>query len=74
MGMSNVSFPTGLETSHSLLESESALQVDYLTRTCDNCRMDVSLGAGDVLFGDKWYHARCWELLRSASPESSDQD
>jgi len=65
--MSNVSIPTGLATQHAVLKSDSTPQVDYLIRTCDNCRMEVSLGAGDVLYGDKWYHERCWKLIRSTS-------
>jgi hypothetical protein len=58
-----MAFPTSI-VEQDLAEELITRQVNFMVRTCEHCGNEVSLGAGDVLFGDRWYHARCWELLQ----------
>lgn len=32
----------------------------YLHKTCNFCKKDMSVGPGDTIYGDKWYHSYCW--------------
>ena len=33
-----------------------------LVQTCESCGNKIILDAGDVIFGERWYHAACWQL------------
>ncbi|MDG6997892.1 MAG: hypothetical protein JRN15_02125 [Nitrososphaerota archaeon] len=32
-------------------------------RTCSLCNCEIAPDAGDVLFGEKWFHGLCWEVV-----------
>jgi len=36
---------------------------DFLTQTCSLCGQKMLLSEGDMIYGDKWYHNSCWNLL-----------
>jgi hypothetical protein len=42
--------------------SESQETVEFMVHKCAICDGKVELIAGNVIFGDKWYHRSCWEL------------
>jgi ribosomal protein S27AE len=63
--------PIGTNFRRSVVESDQVRQVNFLSRTCWDCGEGISLGAGDVLFGDRWYHGHCWDKLRGAISETS---
>jgi hypothetical protein len=65
-----MSFPQQQSAQQALVESVQA-QANFLRRTCKHCDTEILLEAGDVLFGEKWYHRHCWERLRSASIDES---
>jgi hypothetical protein len=54
-------------TLQSTVELAQGLEVNFLHRTCRYCKNGVTLGAGDVLFGDQWYHGKCWEMREERS-------
>jgi len=33
----------------------------FVIQKCTICNGTVELVAGDVIFGDKWYHSSCWK-------------
>lgn len=33
-----------------------------LVQTCSSCGRTMTIGGGDVLFGDKWFHGLCWSV------------
>jgi hypothetical protein len=61
----------GMDFQRSVIESEQVPQVNFLLRKCRDCGEEISLGAGDVLYGDRWYHGHCWDKLRGAISETS---
>jgi len=34
----------------------------FLVQTCASCGRMMTLGEGDMLFGEKWFHGLCWAL------------
>jgi hypothetical protein len=46
-----------------------ASQVNFLVRKCDFCGLELVVGQGDAIFGDRWYHGQCWEGIRIRTPE-----
>jgi hypothetical protein len=38
----------------------------FLAQTCSSCGREMTLGEGDTLFGDKWFHGLCWALEAEA--------
>jgi len=38
----------------------------FVTQKCDACSETVELVAGDIIFGDKWYHSICWKLKKAS--------
>lgn len=34
-----------------------------LYRICSLCNTEISPDVGDVIFGEKWYHSLCWEVV-----------
>jgi hypothetical protein len=63
--------PIGMNFQQSVVESEEVRQVSFLLRECRDCGEEISLGAGDVLYGDRWYHGNCWDKMRGALSETS---
>ena len=45
------------------LESEKSQVRNYLLQTCSLCRNEMLLEMGDIIYGEKWYHSSCWELV-----------
>ena len=37
----------------------------FVVQKCDTCNGAVELVAGDIIFGDKWYHSSCWKLKKT---------
>ncbi len=38
---------------------------DYaISRVCAFCNSEIPLDAGDVIFGEQWYHSLCWEAIK----------
>ena len=37
---------------------------NLLTQRCDSCGDSVIIDAGDVIYGGRWYHAKCWLVAR----------
>jgi hypothetical protein len=38
----------------------------FLAQTCSSCGREMTLGEGDTLFGDRWFHGLCWALEAEA--------
>lgn len=36
---------------------------NYLVQTCSLCQGEIMLDVGDIIYGEKWYHSECWELI-----------
>jgi hypothetical protein len=66
-----MSFPQKLAMQQTVVESNKAHPVNFLLQTCAHCYMEVSLSAGDVLYGEKWYHGHCWDGLQGGSSDAS---
>jgi hypothetical protein len=47
-------------------------RVDFRLRKCSRCDGEVLVDAGDVLYGEEWYHAHCWQGVPRASWGLSD--
>jgi hypothetical protein len=45
---------------------QGAKRGSYLVQRCSSCGRTMSLGEGDTLFGDKWFHGVCWTLEAEA--------
>jgi len=39
---------------------------EFVTQKCDACNETVELVAGDIIFGDKWYHSSCWKFKKTS--------
>jgi len=39
----------------------------FVVQKCDICSRTVELIAGDVIFGDKWYHNSCWKSKKTST-------
>jgi hypothetical protein len=63
--------PIGMGSQRSVVESDQVRQVNFLLQTCRDCGEEISLGAGDVLYGSRWYHSGCWDKLGGAISETS---
>jgi hypothetical protein len=51
------------ELSPAVAESREAFVArNLLIQTCESCRNEIMLDAGDVTFEGRWYHAACWQL------------
>ncbi len=37
---------------------------NLLTQRCDSCGDSVMIDTGDVIYGGRWYHAKCWLVAR----------
>ena len=37
----------------------------FLIQTCSCCNRKMELMEGDVIYGDKWFHASCWKLIKN---------
>jgi hypothetical protein len=46
---------------------------NFLVQVCEACKNEIIVDAGDKIYGGKWYHLLCWELLdeKPATSESS---
>jgi hypothetical protein len=51
--------------------SRKVHNVNFLLRICRYCDVEFAVGPGDVLYGDRWHHARCWVKLGAATPKVS---
>ena len=60
-----------MSSQRSVVESDQVRQVNFLSQMCRDCGEEISLSAGDVLYGSRWYHARCWDKLRGAISDTS---
>jgi hypothetical protein len=67
----NMSLPQSISAQRTVVESETQ-QLNFLRRTCELCQKEVLLAAGDVLYGEGWYHAGCWENLRGSLEDTSE--
>ena len=59
-----MSFPNSMVLQKSIAEHAKEKEASFLVRTCSHCNMEICLSAGDVLYGDGWYHGECWEKVR----------
>jgi hypothetical protein len=65
-----MTFPLELTAPRTGVGSHQAHQVNFLLRVCRYCDVEFLLGPGDVVFGDRWYHGRCWDKLKAATTTS----
>ena len=61
----------GLTAQQAVVRVGPGQQVNFLLRTCKHCDAELLLGAGDVLYGERWYHGQLLGQARSASLERS---
>ena len=40
-------------------------------QTCSLCKKKMLLSEGDMIYGDKWYHNSCWNLVEQGNTECS---
>lgn len=36
---------------------------NFLVQSCSLCQGEIMLDVGDIIYGEKWYHGECWELI-----------
>ncbi|OLC35191.1 MAG: hypothetical protein AUH84_03670 [Thaumarchaeota archaeon 13_1_40CM_4_38_7] len=41
-----------------------------VVQKCDICNGKVERVAGDVIFGDKWYHNSCWKSKKTSKTQN----
>ena len=63
--------PIGTNLQRSVVDSDQVRQVNFLLQACKHCGEEITLGAGDVLYGSRWYHGLCWDKLRGAISDTS---
>jgi hypothetical protein len=59
----------GVEAETSVERGTIQLQAratSFLTQKCSSCGREMTLGEGDTLFGDKWFHGLCWAVEAEA--------
>ena len=66
-----MSLPAPMTAQRTAVASHQILKVNFLLRVCRYCEVEFLVGPGDVLYGDRWYHARCWVTLQAAASEAS---
>ncbi|HKC78810.1 MAG TPA: hypothetical protein VKB83_01800, partial [Nitrosopumilaceae archaeon] len=44
---------------------------NYLMQTCSLCKKKMLLSEGDMIYGDKWYHNSCWNLVEQRNTKCS---
>ena len=49
-------------------EHVESISIGNYVIQCSVCKGKVSLEAGDVIFGNEWYHSDCWELVEERVP------
>jgi len=54
--------------------SHQVQKVNFLLRICRYCDVEFVVGPGDVLYGDRWHHGRCWDKLGVATLKVSKTD
>lgn len=37
---------------------------NFLVQTCSLCNEEMELVEGTTIYGNKWYHANCWNLVK----------
>lgn len=37
---------------------------NFLVQTCSLCGEEMELVEGTTIYGNKWYHADCWKLVK----------
>lgn len=38
---------------------------NFLVQICSLCNEEMELVAGATIYGNKWYHADCWNLVKN---------
>ena len=33
---------------------------NFIIQKCSHCHKEMSIGTGDIIFGEKWFHLLCW--------------
>jgi hypothetical protein len=69
-----MSSPITLTAQRNAVGSQQVQKVNFLLRICRYCDLEFVVGPGDVLYGDRWHHGRCWEKLNAAAPKVSKTD
>lgn len=41
--------------------SEPIIHKAIFSLKCSECKEEIQLSEGDVIYGDKWYHKSCWK-------------
>lgn len=39
---------------------------ECMSLACSLCKGEIGLEAGDVIYGDQWYHSNCWHEMDEA--------
>lgn len=37
---------------------------NFLVQKCSLCNEAMELVEGDTIYGDRWYHGNCWNLMK----------
>jgi hypothetical protein len=52
--------PVISSSSSSQSSSSSPSTHSFLIQVCNMCDQEMELVAGDIIYGDGWYHGSCW--------------
>lgn len=44
---------------------------NFLVQTCSLCNEEMELVEGTTIYGNKWYHADCWDLVKKGDASSN---
>ena len=57
-----------MSISHAEYESIVGTEKNYLLVKCALCTKDMILTEGSIIFGSKWYHGNCFDILLISKP------
>jgi hypothetical protein len=66
-----MTFPLELTEQGTASGSHQVQKVNFLMRICRYCDVEFQVGPGDILYGDRWYHASCWDKHKAAALQVS---
>ena len=66
--------PVAVTAQQTAVGSHRVQRANFLMRICRYCDLEFAVGPGDVLYGDRWHHARCWDKMGIATSKVSKTD
>lgn len=54
-----------MSISHAECKPTIGVEKNFLLVKCALCAKDMMLTEGSIIFGSKWYHGNCFDIIRS---------